>query len=229
MKKVLALMLAMVLVLSLAACGGGNNSNNGEEITTEPASLKVGDTAKGQICSFTVNSVEYLDKIEDGIIFEPKHLVSYDPDKFIFKDYVVDSGYSVAKIDYSFDYAGKKGGDLIFGIALDYDNGYIYDECKEHFDECKKKSFAPESEDYYSGRIALSENESEKIATYEINDPITYKGDKGVKYIVIDNEVKNNTNKALVLKVSASISSDDNDTESRNFSTGEEIYIFDVR
>lgn len=228
MKKVLALIMALLMVLSLAACGGSSSGEKQGE--TQEKVFKIGDTAEGKIFNFTVNSVEYIDKIKDGL--KTDYTYSDDPKKFIStktSDLTADNGYSIVKIDYSFDYNGKTKGDLLFNIAIDYDSGYVFDECKDHFDECKKTVILPSGTNLFGSYIELNENESGKTATYNVNDPISYKGDKGVKYIVVDNEVKNNSEKPLVLKVSASISSGDNDTESNNSPTENETFIFNIR
>lgn len=57
MKKVLALMLALVLVLSLVACGGGNNSSSSKS-----------DTSSSQKDSKELSESEITSKVENAIL-----------------------------------------------------------------------------------------------------------------------------------------------------------------
>ena len=70
MKKVLALMLAMVLVLSLAACGGGSSSGGGEDTTSSSKDSVVG---KWKLSSSVFSNVkshnakcEHPEQIKEG-------------------------------------------------------------------------------------------------------------------------------------------------------------------
>lgn len=64
MKKFIALILALVLCLSLCACGGGNNTPETTE-ATEPSIVKfaVGETASTEVIEFTLDSVEFADHL----------------------------------------------------------------------------------------------------------------------------------------------------------------------
>ena len=64
MKKIISALLALVLCLSLCACGGGNNTPETTE-ATEPSIVKfaVGETASTEVIEFTLDSVEFADHL----------------------------------------------------------------------------------------------------------------------------------------------------------------------
>ncbi|MBR6259601.1 MAG: hypothetical protein IKR21_05255, partial [Oscillospiraceae bacterium] len=121
MKKAITILLALLMVLSLAACGDDSSTTNTSAATstentpatetagqsnTEITLLNVGDTAQGDICDVTVTSVEYVDKIENGLLF---HMWS-PAEQTNYQDVTAETGYSIIKISYRFDYKGKERG-----------------------------------------------------------------------------------------------------------------------
>lgn len=206
MKKVLALVLTLVMVLSLTACGGGGSGDEKTKATeAEEKTLKVGDTAEGKMCDVTIKSVEYVDKIKDGYLSKIR-------DKEEYKDVTAESGYSIVEIKYSFDYKGKKTGDLDFGFVIDY-NGYTFDDYKDH--SLPKPS---------SGIMIDEDFCHNNITSFNVDDALSFKGDEGVKYICVNDEVKKDTDKPYVLKVNVSLS-DGNDTDKEQ----KENFVFDLR
>ena len=120
MKKVLALLLAIALVLSLAACGGGSSSGNTSENTTTEATetvYSIGDTAKTDVAEVAVTKVEFADS---------------------YNDCYPDDGYQFACVTFTFKNIGKntipridKPTDgwtkVLCSIPfVDYNNGYCF-------------------------------------------------------------------------------------------------------
>lgn len=189
MKKVFALMLALVIVVSLASCGGGGEGGS--------QTYKVGDTAKGTICDITVNSVEFVDKIKDGITEEIWLSSGNSTSETKHYDITAKKGYSIAKIDYSFEFKGKEKGELLFGFALDYD-GYTFDDIKENSEPQLETNGYGFEQKYTTGEQTY----------FKITDPMNFKGGKGVKYIIINDKAKEKNDKSLVLKVNVPTSTD---------------------
>lgn len=96
MKKTITLLLTLVLCLSLCACGDGKAEAEGKP--TESSELKVGDTAKGQLFDVTIQSVEPVEKIENGFV---RHMWS-PAEKTNYQDITAEEGYSIVKITYSY-------------------------------------------------------------------------------------------------------------------------------
>ena len=187
MKNAISLLMALVLCLSLCACGGGNDAPE-TEAPTESSELKVGDTAAGQLFDITIQSVEPIEKIENGYVW---HMWS-PAEKTTYGDITAAEGYSIVKITYAYSYNGKEAGEFGFEISLDYDDGYTFDGLGGHalpaLDNTAKIGF----EEYYDIGTA---------ATFQINDPLAFTGGENVEYIIVNNEVLTNTDKPFVLKV----------------------------
>lgn len=183
MKKTISLLLALVLCLSLCACGGGQATG------TKSSELKIGDTAKGQLFDVTIQSVEPVEKIENGFV---RHMWS-PAEQTYYQDITAEEGYSIVKITYSYSYNGKEAGEFGFDLTLDYDDGYTFDGLGGHalpaIDSGAKIGF----EEYYDTGVQGS---------FAIDDPLTFKGAEAFKYFIVNNEVLSNTDKPLVLKVS---------------------------
>lgn len=225
MKKLLALMLAAALALSLVSCGGGNDTpNNGGNTTPEEPKdtlLKVGDTAQGQMFDVTVKSVEYIDSIPNGFLLD-----MWSPAvKQTYQDVTAEEGFTIVKITYSFTYNGKDTGEFYFGLTLDYDDGYTFNGLGEHalpaVTTGQKVGF---EEKYVTG----------EKTHFSVSDPLTYKGDEGVKYIIVNDEVISNTDKPFVLKIDVPTSMWDWEADEWGGYTLEEqseaeIFVFDLR
>lgn len=186
MKKTITLLLTLVLCLSLCACGDGKAEAEGKP--TESSELKVGDTAKGQLFDVTIQSVEPVEKIENGFV---RHMWS-PAEKTNYQDITAEEGYSIVKITYSYSYNGKEAGEFGFDLTLDYDNGYMFDGFGGHvlptIDSGAKVGF----EEYYDTGV---------LGSFAVDDPLTFKGAEAFKYIIVNNEVLSNIDKPLVLKV----------------------------
>lgn len=191
MKKALSILLALVICLSLCACGGGNSDTPDTPETTEAPELKVGDTASGQLFDITIQSVEAIDKIENGFVW---HMWSPE-EKTTYQDITAEEGYTIIKITYSYSYNGKAKGAFSFGLTLDYDDGYTFNGLGGHSlpaldDSTTKIGF----EEYYDNGIG-------ETAPFRIDDPLTFTGGEDIEYIIVNNEVLSNTDKSFVLKV----------------------------
>ena len=186
MKKTISLLLALVLCLSLCACGDGKAEAEGKP--TESSELKVGDTAKGQLFDVTIQSVEPVEKIENGFV---RHMWS-PAEKTNYQDITAEEGYTIVKVTYSYSYNGKEAGEFGFDLTLDYDNGYMFDGFGGHalpaIDSGVKVGF----EEYYDTGV---------LGSFAIDDPLTFKGAEAFNYIIVNNEVLSNIDKPLVLKV----------------------------
>lgn len=119
MKKAISLLLAIVLCLSLCACGAGK-ATEAEEQPPVSSELKVGDTAKGQLFDVTIQSVEPVEKIENGFV---RHIWS-PAEKTSYQDITAEEGYTIVEVTYSYSYKGKEAGEFGFDLTMDYDNGY---------------------------------------------------------------------------------------------------------
>ena len=187
MKKTITLLLALVLCLSLCACGADKVPEASSQ-PTESSELKVGDTAKGQLFDVTVQSVEPAEKIKNGFVW---HMWS-PAEKTTYQDITAEEGYTIMKITYSYTYNGKESGYFGFDLTLDYDDGYTFDGFGGHalpaIDSKTKVGF----EEYY---------DTGEYAEFTIDDPLTFQGGEASKYIIVNNEVLSNTDKAFVLKL----------------------------
>ena len=192
MKKVILILLALVMVLSLCACGGTTEPEPTleptPEATPEPEEtiLKVGDTAKGEICDVTVTSVENLNKIENGLLF---HMWS-PAERTDYQDVTAENGYSIIKISYHFDYKGKESGRFSVNFVIDYDDGYLFTSGANHLMPAAESGIGFErTYDFLATNI------------FEIDDPLNYKGEDAVTYIVVNDTVITEVEKELLLKV----------------------------
>lgn len=189
MKKVLSLILVLVLCLSLCACGGSKDDSAVAQTSPEASELKVGDTAIGQLFDVTIQSVEPIDKIENGYVW---HMWSPE-EKTTYQDVTAEEGYTIVKVTYSYTYKGKESGEFGFGLLLDYDDGYTFDGLGGHalpaIDNSKTK---------------IGFEESYEIGAWDcfchIDDPLNFTGREVIEYIIVNDQVLSNTDKAFVLK-----------------------------
>lgn len=210
MKKVLALLLALVLVLSLAACGGGEKKEDtlGEAVditeAVEDTTLKVGDTAETDLYTVKLTSIEFLNAIKNGQVHYWGYIENPKAHTEVI-DLKVDDGYTFIKIDLEVDYKGKEKTvlNLLGNLKLDYDNGYSFDlgSFGKH-DSC--------TEMYYDKRKVSNNN-------IEIEDPLTFKPVKTSVYFETNAVVKTNTDKPLFL------------TFDLPTNTGKKTFDFDLR
>lgn len=191
MKKALSLILALMLCLTLCACGGEKNENtdtkNSESLAPEDAILNVSDIAKGKICNVTVTAAEYVDVIEDGY---KEDLWGYGGE-IKYQDVVANEGYSILKISYKLDYTGKEKGLSTIDFEIDYDDGYIFSGHDGHG--------SPTIGGLTSG-FTKSYTFRSNI-TIDVDDPLTFQNTSGCVYIFVNEEVKNNTAKPCVLRI----------------------------
>ena len=189
MKRILHLILALVLILSLCACGNDSAAQTQADAQdSEDALLQIGDTAQGTVGSVTVTSVEFVDKIENGYL-----LNMWSPAvKQTYEDVTAEDGYSIVKISYHFDYTGKESGDLMLNFTLNYDDGYTFEGIDNHavpvIDDTVKVGF---EEKYVLGGQQY----------FTISDPLEFQGTDTFTYIFVNNAVKENPNKSYVLEV----------------------------
>ena len=194
MKKTLALLLALVMVLSLCACGGGNvtkasEENEPKEQETTSSQPKIGDTVHGKTGDFTVTSVEVVDKIENGYY---KHLWS-PAEKEYYEDVTAEEGYSIVKVSYHFDYTSKSNGNMVLKLALNYDNGYVFEGNGNHAlpaIESKVRNGYEERYDFPSSYYY-----------FEVNDPLEFEGFDACAYIFVNETAITDEEKPFVLEV----------------------------
>lgn len=194
MKKTLALLLALVMVLSLCACGGGNvtkasEENEPKEQETTSSQPKIGDTVHGKTGDFTVTSVEVVDKIENGYY---KHLWS-PAEKEYYEDVTAEEGYSIVKISYHFDYTSKTNGTMVLSLELNYDDGYTFNGNGNHA--------LPAIENKV--RVGYEERYNFPSSSYyfEVNDPLEFEDFDACAYIFVNDTAINNAEKTFVLDV----------------------------
>lgn len=132
MKRLLALMLAAALALSLVACGGGgtedNNPPSGGNVDAtstdtpngggedEVNTLAIGDTTANDRLDFTLTSLEFD--------------TSYTDLSGNNMDYTASDGHTLAKITFAIKNTGKKSFSFqyIASIELDYNDGYLFSQ-----------------------------------------------------------------------------------------------------
>lgn len=192
MKKILAPLLALVMCLSLVACGGSEGKTPDAPKTAEAPSMPtIGNTAQGSVCDITITSVEYVDKIENGYLF---NMWSPGTEK-TYKDVTAEEGYSIAKISYHFDYTGKTQGEVELSFAIDYDNGYTFESQQiGHLEPAMSSGIG------FEGKYIFN-----TYHNFYIDDPLGHKGEDGVAYIIVNNAVVENTDKPCVLNVSSTL------------------------
>ena len=184
MKKIMALILALVLCLSLYACGG----NDASDAPGKASELKIGDTASGELFDVTLLSVEEVDKIENGYVW---HMWS-PAEKTTYQDITAEEGYTIVKISYSYTYKGKETGEFGFGLMLDYDDGYTFDSLGGH---------ALPAIDYSKSRVGFEEYyETGELGIFAVSDPLNFNGGEGIKYMIVNDQVLSDVDKPFVLK-----------------------------
>lgn len=109
MKKVLALVLALVLVLSLAACGGVGKS-------ADSTVHSIGDTVKTDVAEVVVKNVSFVDTFNDCVSDSDHQYVSVT---FSFKNI---GKTTISQIDISNGFTA-----FVYEIPfVDYNNGYCF-------------------------------------------------------------------------------------------------------
>lgn len=209
MKRTLSLILALVMCLGLCACGGNGAAETSDATTTETlkevtlpedSTLNITDTANGQLCKVTVNSVEYVDMIEDGY---QEDMWGYDG-SIRYKNVVANDGYSIMKISYDFEYTGKEKGNLTVDFEVEYDDGYTF---------TGHGNFGSPSISGLTAGFTRSYTFNDKISI-RINDPLNVEKSSGCIYIFVNDAVKTNTDKPCVLNIMAPTSlADDSEVE----------------
>lgn len=197
MKRIMTLCLVMAMSVSIIACGGNTSSAEnhnetqedikiGSEESTEP---KTGDTVQGKTGDFTVTSVEVVDKIENGYY---KHLWS-PAEKEYYEDVTAEEGYSIVKVSYHFDYTSKSNGNMALKLALNYDNGYVFEGNGNHAlpaIENKVRNGYEERYDFPSSYYY-----------FEVNDPLEFEGFDACAYIFVNDTAITDEDKPFVLEV----------------------------
>ena len=147
MKKVLSLLLAFVMCLSLCACGGGNTDASVDDETTAPTTeapvdkddvstekeYSLGDTITTDIIEFSLTRVEFADQLKYATFSTGEQpdaeymLPTTEPQSN--KTFVADEGYTFLSYSYSLKYTGKEEIEVetAMGISADYNNGYTFD------------------------------------------------------------------------------------------------------
>lgn len=141
MKKLTALLVAIVLCLSLCACGGGNTdvpadkttaSVDKNDISTEKA-YSLGDTITTDIIEFSLTRVEFSDQLKYATFSTGEQpdtgymLPTTEPQSN--KTFVANEGYTFLSYSYSLRYTGKEEIEVetAMGISADYNDGYTFE------------------------------------------------------------------------------------------------------
>lgn len=130
MKKLLALMLSAVVMVSLTACGNESNNSDNDSTTNE---LSVGDTLNSDIIEFTLTRVEFADQLKyasfsTGTPPDPEYMLPTDEPQSN-STFVADDGYTMLSYSYTLKYTGKEEieVDTAMGITASYDDGYTFE------------------------------------------------------------------------------------------------------
>lgn len=159
----------------LCACGGASGKL-----------LTVGETAHGKIIDITVTSVEYVNKIENGLEF-----YMWSPaERRDYQDVTAEAGYSIIKISYHVDYHGKESGRFTPSFEINYDDGYSFTTAISHANP------KPEGGIGFEKKYAFSSN-----LGFDVDDPLSFTGEDAIAYIVVNDEVLTETEKSLVMNI----------------------------
>ena len=200
MKKALYLIIAALILLTFISCSSKNGENGKDkDAETTPAPLpKVGDTVNGELFDFTLDSAQFVDSIPRGLLY---YYGAYE-----YKPVTAKPGYTIIQIDLSLSYKGKAAMKFPLDISLDFDNGYVFTtDVNGHAEPEEAPSAIPVSVYTFNGRLI------------DISDPLSFGGVKGTFYFFVNDSVKTETNKPLVLKVTLPTNDDNTTTETFTF------------
>lgn len=132
MKKTISLLMALVLCLSLCACGGESNTSSADNTPTAQE-LSIGDIITTDIIEFSLTRVEFADQLKHttfstGQQPDTEYMLpttEYQSNK----TFVADEGYTFLSYSYSLKYTGKEEIEVetAMGISADYNNGYTFE------------------------------------------------------------------------------------------------------
>ena len=192
MKKWIALLLALVMCLTLCACSGGDNAaqQDGGDAAADGL-YQIGDTAEGAQFSFTLDAIRNLKYIEGGRLNHATES-STGKEKLVRHDVEPKEGYTILRLQFTVGYSGKEKQniDLKNCLTLDYDDGYT-------FTPAAWNEPMPTTQDAFSGYYDFNDGDLE----LNISDPLGYKAELRTVYIFVNNEVVEQVDKPLVLKV----------------------------
>lgn len=184
MKRIIALLMALLVSISLCACGGGNGVSEPTE-TTVPSVVKfaVGETASTEVIEFTLDSVEFAD-----------HLSLTPGDEYLTPIAADASGGLIpndGKTFVWFSFTVKNIGKVeLWSTAYDtmsliYSDGYTF-EVDTH------NNFVRTDDNFY-----LLQRRNGILGLDVLSDAQTYRG-----YIQVPTEVMENAGEPLELKIS---------------------------
>ena len=135
MKKALSLLLALVMCLSLCACGGGSNTPDTPKATEPPETYyHIGDTVSTNLFSFTLDAATLAIALENthGENFgNPKE---YNPQEDNGNPYVAPTGHTYAAFTYTVENISRSseefhGGNFVKVIYKDTEYTTTLDDC----------------------------------------------------------------------------------------------------
>ena len=127
MKRAAMLLPAAALALLLAACGNGSGGSQtcelGDTVATDNWELTVTEVAFGTNLETATDSDDYL--LVDGDFDTTIYLADGSKAE---KAYVAKEGRAYAVVAYELTYTGKETASYTQQMAIDYNDGYLYEE-----------------------------------------------------------------------------------------------------
>ena len=134
MKNFVALLLALVMVLSLAACGGNSATPASESIVE----LSVGDTATTDKMEFILKRCEFTEIVDYAThlgtefrdLENDPHLLPLEQSKVGLGYQSASEGNILISITFTLSNVGKEAFSDYPKLTIDYDNGYTFESTK---------------------------------------------------------------------------------------------------
>ncbi len=216
MKRILAIILAAMMLLPLAACGGKTNTNSnnekGEEEKKEPV-YKIGETVSIDDFELTLKSVDFLGKITNGkevnksAVARTLSELDYYKDKMgtFVEEVTPKNDYTIMKFVISVGYNGKKEEmiNLADCLTVDYNDGYTFEPLQIK----TPNSDSPIDEEYMNGEQDSSGltyyttylfNTDEDIII-DISNPLSFSTATRTVYIFVNKIIESDTEAPLYL------------------------------
>ena len=189
MKRLLALLLAAILALSLVACGGDNNSSTSEENGSEDSSnsssnteteyktIQLNETVTTENFDFTLTSVEFAEKSSEIT-------TSYTVE-------IMDSDKELLRCDYTISYIGKESlSSSPVAMTVLYGDGYTFRDGRQYI-------LSPDGELEETYRYSNNSSTSMSVNFEPLTDDIY----TGYGFMEIPETVKSSTEEPLSILI----------------------------